>query len=96
MSTQLRSTLSGYLLVALFLAGTGAMVSLIVDEIRNNTSMVYENRQANHVQHEELAGLIIGINYEIGHVRHDCDKNAEDITQCQKFHYRPIKIKDVK
>ena len=96
MSNQLRSTLSGYVLVTLFIMAIGAMVSIIVDEIRNNTTMVYENRQSNGIQHEELAGLIIGINYEISHVRHDCNKNAEDITQCQKFHYRPIKIKDVK
>ena len=94
MSNQLRSTLSGYVLVTLFIMALGAMVSIIVDEIRSNTSMVYENRQSNAIQHEELAGLIIGINYEIDHVRHDCDKNAESIAECHKFHYRPIKIKD--
>ena len=95
MSQQLRSTLSGYVLVTIFIMAIGAMVSLIVDEIRSNTGMVYQNRQSNAIQHEELAGLIIGINYEIEHIGHDCDKNTADIKVCQKFHYRPIKIKDV-
>ena len=83
-------------MVALFLMAVGAMVSLIVEEIKSNTKMVYENRQSNGIQHEELAGLIIGINYEIDHIAHDCSKNTEDIADCQRFHYRPIKIKDVK
>ena len=95
MSTQLRSTLSGYILVALFIMSMGALVSLVVAEIKNNTGMVYENRLSNQVQHEELAGLIIGINYEIEDIAHDCSKNAVDIADCQKFHYKPISIKDI-
>ena len=101
MSTAVRSTIANSILVAMFVVMMGGIASWNVTAIKDNTlavkantGMVYENRQKNEVQHTELAGLIIGINYEIENISHDCNQNAEDIADCQKFHYLPIKIKD--
>ena len=103
MSTTAKSTIANTILVGIFLSMMAGIASWNVDAIKGNTKavlantgMVYENREKNQEQHEELAGLIIGVNYEIEHLNHDCAKNTLDIADCQRFHYRPITIGEVK
>ena len=95
MSNTTRSTLANTIIAGMFLSMIAGIASWNVTAIRDNTKavrsntdMVYENRQKNQLQHTELAGLIIGINYDIVKLNEDCNDNKVELGKCKALHFK--------
>ena len=88
MSAQVKSTIANSIVVAIFtmmIAGIAswnvtAMKELTI-AIKENTEKRHEDKLSNQMEHSELGGLIVGLNYDIGRVSEACKENKSRVEQ---------------